>query len=111
MDKTSKNKGDEKIIYYFSPPKQSDKLNELDLKILEIVKGLGQASVNDILAKIRPEYKTYPQTKDPNKVSLTERIKLMKHVWKTAMVCGDIALAVKKLKKYDCVRIIPSKEE
>lgn len=104
MQDNCKFKGTDKIIFYVAPPKDGDKLSSFELKVLGLVKELGQASINELLASIRPDYKDYPTFKDPKKATIRERFKMVKHVWKTLIILKDMASAIKTLKKHDCVR-------
>lgn len=99
-------KGDVKFIYYVAPPPIDNKLTAYDLKLLDVIKELGEASVNDLLMKFKPDYKDIPKPLNGKTYSFKERWQIVKRQFKLSTTMADMIVSIQKLKKCDCIRTL-----
>lgn len=86
----------DKMLYYYSPPPDDKKLSEFDSKLLGIIKECGVASVNDLLTRLKPDYK---DTKGKN------RWQAIKHTWSIIILMSKIMKSTKYLAEIHCIRV------
>jgi hypothetical protein len=99
----NRSESDKKIMQFIAYPDINIKLSSFEKLILDAIHKLGQASVNDILTEVKPDWNKY---KDISKdVPFKGRLIAVKHLWSVTMVCSKIISASRRLKQLECIRI------